>query len=67
MIRKLHFSNEHTLYLILNIIAHDVIHDYGPSGGSEQRWKNNQVLVKQFTSDYYSFTNPLLGGNGNDM
>jgi hypothetical protein len=66
MIRKLHFSNEHTLYLILNIIAHDVIHDYGPSGGSEQRWKNNQVLVKQFTSDYYSFTNPLLGGNGNE-
>jgi hypothetical protein len=59
---KLHFSTEQTLYLILNIIAHDVIHDYGPAGGSEQRWQNNQILVKQFTNDYYSFTNPLVGG-----
>lgn len=62
MDRKLHFSTEETLYLILNIIAHDVIHDYGPAGGTEQRWQNNQIIVKQFTNDYYSFTNPLVGG-----
>jgi hypothetical protein len=62
MDRKLHFSTEQTLYLLLNIIAHDVIHDYGPAGGTEQRWQNNQILVKQFTNDYYSFTNPLVGG-----
>ena len=62
MDRKLHFTTEQTLYLLLNIIAHDVIHDYGPAGGTEQRWQNNQILVKQFTNDYYSFTNPLTGG-----
>jgi hypothetical protein len=62
MERKLHFSTEQTLYLILNIIAHDVIHDYGPAGGTEKRWQNNQIIVKQFTNDYYTFTNPLVGG-----
>jgi hypothetical protein len=62
MERKLHFSKEQTLYLILNIIAHDVIHDYGPAGGTEKRWQNNQTIVKQFTNDYYTFTNPLVGG-----
>ena len=62
MKRKLHFSTEQTLYLILNIIAHDVIHDYGPAGGSEKRWQDNQIYVKEFSNDYYTFRNPLTGG-----
>jgi hypothetical protein len=61
MARTLHFNNENTLYLVLNIIGHDVIHDYAVS---PERWKKNQILIKQFYSDYLTFSNPLKGGNG---
>ena len=61
MARTLHFNNENTLYLLLNIIGHDVIHDYAVS---PERWKKNQILIKQFYSDYFTFSNPLKGGNG---
>jgi len=60
--RDLGFTTEDTLYFLLNIIGHDPIHDYGPAGGTEQRWSKNQIIVKQFTSDYYTFVNPLRGG-----
>lgn len=63
MTRTLHFEKEDTLYLLLNIIGHDVIHDYG-SGSSEKRWQKNQILIKQFYNDYLTFSNPLKGGNG---
>jgi len=62
--KKLHYPLYDTLYLILNIIAHDVIHDYGSAGGSEKRWEDNQAIVKQFTNDYYTFSNPTSGGGG---
>ena len=60
--RNLHFTKDKATYLLLNIIAHDVIHDYGPAGGTEKRWSDNQQIVKQFTQDYYSFSNPTVGG-----
>ena len=61
---RLHFSNENTLYLLLNIIGHDVIHDYAVS---PERWNKNQILIKQFYDDYVTFSNPLnvsVGGGG---
>lgn len=63
MARNLHFTNENTLYLILNIIAHDVIHDYGSAGCSNKRWQKNVSFVKQFYEDYSTFSNPLKGGD----
>jgi hypothetical protein len=60
--RNLHFTKDKATYLLLNIIAHDVIHDYGPAGGTEKRWSDNQQIVKQFTQDYYSFSDPTVGG-----
>ena len=62
MARKLHYIKENALYLLLNIIGHDVIHDYGPAGCSDPRWQKNQSFAKQFYSDYLSFTNPMKGG-----
>lgn len=56
--RLLRFDQNNTLYLLLNIICHDVIHDYGPAGGSEQRWEKNLRFVQQFTNNYLSFSNP---------
>jgi hypothetical protein len=56
--RLLRFDPADTLYLLLNIICHDVIHDYGPAGGSEQRWEKNLSFVQQFTNNYLSFSNP---------
>lgn len=66
MSKKIHFSDDNTYYLLLNIISHDVIHDYGPSGCSKQRWEKNKSLVKQFYSDYYTFSNPLKGGGSDE-
>ena len=62
--KNLHFTKDKATYLLLNIIAHDVIHDYGPAGGTEKRWSDNQQIVQQFTQDYYSFSNPTVGGAG---
>jgi hypothetical protein len=56
--RLLRFDQADTLYLLLNIICHDVIHDYGPTGGSEKRWEKNLSFVQQFTNSYLSFSNP---------
>jgi hypothetical protein len=53
--KTMHFADDKALYLILNIIGHDVIHDYGPGGASEERWKKNQETVAKF-SDNFTFS-----------
>ena len=47
--RELNFNRENALYLILNIIGHDVIHDYSTPN---DRWKQNIDYIKAFYSEY---------------
>ena len=47
--RELNFNRENALYLILNIIGHDVIHDYS---SPNERWKQNIDYIKAFYSEY---------------
>jgi hypothetical protein len=58
--REMIFSDENIKYLLLNIITHDVIHDYG---NVEKRWSANQQIVKQFWADNYTFSLPTTGGS----
>ena len=44
---NLTFSDDDCRFLILNIIAHDVKHDFS-SSADKQRWKNNKDLLKDF-------------------
>jgi hypothetical protein len=44
--RLLTFSEEKCKYLVLNIIAHDVIHDYG--NADSDRWQSVQKILKDF-------------------
>lgn len=55
----LRFSKENTLYLLLNIIGHDIIHDYGDP--NSERWKKVKDYVQTFYSNY-TFGLPKLGG-----
>jgi hypothetical protein len=61
--RNMHFTKHNAAYLMNNIIAHDVIHDYGP-GGPEVRWEQNATLVRQFTTDYNTFSLPVNMNGG---
>ena len=45
-IRYLHFIEEKCIYLILNIIGHDVIHDYG--NPDNNRWESVQQILINF-------------------
>lgn len=45
----LEFSNEQAIFLFLNIIAHDVIHDYKTTN---ERWSNNQKILSEFYKEY---------------
>lgn len=64
--RKIHLSDEQSLYFLLNIMGHDVIHDFGPKA-PENRWKNNAIYIKQITSGF-TMVNPnrrkKIGGIG---
>lgn len=60
--RLLHFTKENTLYLLLNIIAHDVIHDYG-STAPVKRWENNKSLIRNFTREAFTFNTSNQGGD----
>lgn len=54
MVRELKFEDQKATYLLLNIMAHDVIHDYGP-GSSDVRWENNLEQVKRLINSNYTF------------
>lgn len=59
-IRKLSFDQNNSLALLLNIMGHDVIHDYG-SGSSEKRWVNILNLINTYINSY-TIDNNLSGG-----
>lgn len=53
--RVIEFNTENkALFTILNIIAHDPIHDYGATSNIS-RWNKNANIVKNFGSDKYTF------------
>ncbi len=58
----LHYNNDDMLYLLLNLISHDVIHDYGPS--STDRWETVQAIIKTFTKEYHMCPFPICSGGG---
>ena len=59
-IKEIDFNYEQIIYLLLNIIGHDVIHDfYGNLG--KPRWEKIRALVKQLNKSY---TLTPTGGNG---
>jgi hypothetical protein len=45
-VRNIEFSEEHIMFLLLNIIGHDIIHDFYGSIGAG-RWKNVQEEVNK--------------------
>lgn len=47
--RKMHFTDDITLFFMLSMMGHDIIHDYG-TGSDSSRWKNNLRSVQQFSS-----------------
>jgi len=55
---NLNFNNENATFLFLNIIGHDVIHDYGIP--DSDRWSNNQKYLKEFYNTYT--ISPIEGG-----
>jgi len=64
MSRELAFPIQKSIYLILNIIAHDIIHDYG-SVANPSRWIKSKNMIKQFLPTNLTFSNPssvLSGG-----
>ena len=52
--RVLNFNESQTRYLLLNIIGHDVIHDYGNADG--KRWTDVQQILKEVYGD------PVMAG-----
>ena len=50
-----------SLFLILNIIAHDPIHDYG-STSNKSRWNKNTNIVKNFSPGRLTTTAGFKGG-----
>ena len=54
IVRNIDFSEENIIYLLLNIIGHDVIHDfYGNLG--KVRWNAVKTVVAKFKSDSMTF------------
>jgi len=56
--RRIRFKYIDMLFLLLNIIAHDVIHDYGNTAAIA-RWKRNQKLVAQFTPNVQTMSDKV--------
>ncbi len=60
--RVVQFDDENkSLFTILNIIAHDPIHDYG-STSNKSRWNKNTNIVKKFLTDSLTINNEYKGG-----
>jgi hypothetical protein len=57
----MNYPDKDATFLILNILAHDVIHDYG-ANSTEKRWSDVQKYAKQFSTDYSTFSMPTVGG-----
>jgi len=57
--RNIDFNEENMLFLLLNIIGHDVNHDYSITLG-DKRWNEVVSIVRKFKSDF-TFT---MGGQG---
>lgn len=62
--RLLNFDKNNATYLLLNIMAHDVIHDFGPSSDAD-RWAKSKSFVQQF-SNIATFSMPSHGGAHSD-
>jgi hypothetical protein len=60
--RFMHFNKANIKCLLINILGHDIIHDYGPS--MIDRWKSNKTIVTQFSADRFTMVGGLgmLGG-----
>ena len=55
---ELNLDYDNTLYLLLNIISHDVIHDYNiNSSSNKSRWENVQTYLDRVTNvDFFGGT-----------
>jgi hypothetical protein len=60
--RVINFTEKNFKFMLANMTADDVIHDYGI--GKEDRWEANKDLLLQFQSDRYTFMNPRVEGGG---
>ena len=60
--RVITFSEKNFKFMLANMTADDVIHDYGI--GKEDRWEANKDLLIQFQRDRFTFMNPRGGGKG---
>lgn len=58
--RVITFSEKNFKFMLANMTADDVIHDYGI--GKEDRWEANKDLLIQFQRDRFTFMNPRGGG-----
>ena len=56
--RFMHFNKANIKCLLINILGHDIIHDYGPS--MVDRWESNTTIVTQFSADRFT----MMGGRG---
>jgi hypothetical protein len=56
--RFMHFNKANIKCLLINILGHDIIHDYGPS--MVDRWESNATIVTQFSADRFT----MMGGRG---
>jgi hypothetical protein len=54
--RVIDFDDNNFKFMLANMTAHDVIHDYGIA--KEERWEANKDLLLQFQRDRYTFMNP---------
>jgi len=60
-IRKLCYNNDMCNFLMLNILSHDVLHDYL---NNIDRWENVLTLLKKFNSETFTFSGGKKGGSG---
>jgi hypothetical protein len=59
-IRKLCYNNDMCNFLMLNILSHDVLHDYL---NNIDRWENVLTLLKNFNSEAFTFSAGKKGGS----
>jgi hypothetical protein len=58
--RVIQFTKKNFKFMLANMTADDVIHDYGI--GKEDRWEANKDLLIQFQRDRFTFMNPRMEG-----
>lgn len=49
--RLMQYNNDDTKFLLINILSHDVIHDFFGNLGVK-RWKGAESVIKQFSASY---------------